>query len=277
MIKDMSLLRKIGVMMLFALLFALPGCSTDAFSAEDITGIWRPASFEEYRAMLHRRGSIVAVYITYDGNLFIHLTSETSIGEVTDTLHFGYEISGSGLTITPISGSRSYDMYAVNISVGSDTIRLDLRDASSFVDPSGLLFDLYRVDHEVPFGWADSDQQAMSDSIVWAIEEIHAFAERLGEALGLPMAQYEGMARTEARFVNQHIIPFVIEDMVIEIAFVGRAPTPTRPQSRHVWRGNPQIEYRSALNADRQLTFIYCWTNVNNIPDEWLDIVGSLY
>jgi len=272
----MAFLRKFSAMMIFTLLFALPSCGTDTFSTEDITGIWRPASFEEDRAMLHRRGSIVAVYITYDGNLFIHHTSESSIGEVTSTLHFGYEIYRNQLTITPISGSRSYDMDAVNISVRGDTIRLDLRDASSFVDPSGLLFDLYRIDHEVPFGWADSDQQAMRDSRAWARDEILAFAGRLSEALGLSVMQYEGSVHSDASWVNQHITPFAIEDIVIEIAFVGTTPTPARPQSRHVWRGNPLVEYRSVLNADRQFTFIYCWSNVD-IPDEWLDIIGSLY
>jgi len=272
----MTFLRKIGMMMIFALLLALAGCGTDTISTEDITGIWRPTSFEEDRLMLHRRGSIVAVYITYDGNLFIHHTSETSIGELTTTLHFGYEILDNELTITPISGSRSYDMDAVIVSVRGDMIRLDLRDASPAVDPSGLRFNLYRIDHEAPFGWADSDRQAMRDSRVWAREEIRAFAGRLGEALSLPVVEYEGRARTDAALVNQHIIPFIIDDIVIEIAFVGSTPTPTRPQSRHVWRGNPMIEYKIIYNANRQLALIYCWSNTD-IPDEWFDVVASLY
>jgi len=259
----------------FILLFT--ACGSNELTTDELVGIWRPASFEEDFARLFWGGSVVAVYITYDGNLFIHHTSESSIGEITDTLHFSYEIVGDQLALTPISGSRSYDMDAVKIITNRNQLTLDLREASSFVDPSGLRFTLYRIQDYVPFGWSDSDQEDMRKSRTWVQEEIHAFAERLSEALGLSVLPYDGFARTEARFVYQHIVPFIIDDIVIEIAFVGTSPTPTRPQSRHVWRGNPQIlEFGSILNANRQLALIYCeWRTY--IPEEWVDVVSDLY
>ena len=136
------------------LLFMLTGCSTDELAMEDLVGIWRSASYEELD-VLHRRGSVAVVYITDDGNLFVHHSSKTVAGVVTNTLHFHFEIEGAWLITTPVGEPGSHD---VEISIRGERLRLDMHRNDNRARPPEFLFALYRAYDEVPYGWTDRDR-----------------------------------------------------------------------------------------------------------------------
>ena len=257
-------LRCIYVFLLtLPLLLVLTACGENGFTddllrceitTEDIVGIWRAKDQDGDWAILDQGERFVALYITDDGNLFVHTTEDTSICFLTFTWHLHYEIVGNRLMTTPIiwRNDRLHDV-------------------------PNRVHTLHRYKNKVPFGWTDIDRQIMLETTEWVQGEIFAFAERFGEALNIPVLPYDGFAPTDAFIEYQHVFPFTIEDIIIEIAFIGNPPTPTRPQSRHVWSGNPFRDPPKRIeNANSQFALLYNEWGANIPLAEWIDTFAAL-
>ena len=258
----------------------------NSISAEELVGIWLQDDFNARLNDVDRHvGTATVIYITHDGNLFIHRTSVGSTaGLITFVMHFTYVVEHNQLKIIPyaIPLYRSWYhltvecfkpfeshslMEGVEISVRNNRMRLYLPDRETVI--------LYHKTDEIPYGWTNSDRQEIVEQNRGIQNELHALATRFGEALNLPIEPYEGTTFISyGEHIYQHIVPFNIEDILFEIAFTGTTPTPMRPQSRHVFPGGYLIGLPDSIaNINNNFSLIY-WRF--EIPEEWLYIFAAL-
>jgi len=271
------------------LLLLLTGCAANEIVAEDLTGVWRTRGFEE-NASASFPDTYSAIYITEDGNLYVLTTFDTTAFHVTDIYRFYYEIIDGQLMLTPIEegGDRFHErLEEVEISMRGNRIQLDMRvtwpaGRSSFQQS----FTYYKFSDEVPYGWSNADRQEIQEVNEMINEKIVSFAEQFGEALGYPISLYDGYAWSLSYAWDRYwnVMPFVVEDVLFEIAFNGEAPTPTRPQ-RHthvpdpaflimLWEEVKSLDGRFVLIYDGFGTTVHDWRD--RVPQEWLEIFASL-
>lgn len=255
---------------------------------EKLIGVWRTCGFGMSSHSTYRDGSLVAIYITEDANLYILWTSWTTGGNMTKTHHFRYRIRNNQLILTPATENRLYSIP--QISVRGNRIQLDMQirrglsrrqqiELNRSYEAVTHSFTLARVRDTVPYGWTNRDRREMQETTEQIREEILAFAEQFGEALGLPISPLEGnyMQPTDASIFYQHIITFVIEGTTIQIAFAGMPPTPTRPQRHTFVREGEGVTYelfRRVRSENSRLALISRWNT--DIPEKWIDVFVSL-
>jgi len=260
-------------LLIFSLLFVLVGCATRGVTVEDLVGVWRTGNF-----LGSASNPFAAVYITADGNLYVLLTTESEDGPITDIYNYYYEIVDDQLVLTPMEDNRHWlDAEAVEISISRNNIQLDMQEVFSWVHPQDFLFTLSHYTDELPYGWTNADRQEMQETTEWIRNQILSFAEQFSEELGLPVLPQEGRHATMINFTFQHVITFSIEDILIDIAFIGELPTPTRPQRHTNVRGPSPLmdEWDQVNSANHQFRLAYSvWED--EIPEEWRDTFTGL-
>ena len=247
----------------------LSSCTAN-FDVENFTGVWQTRDFEK-NTMASFPDPYVSVYVTKDGNLYILLTTDTTAGHMTDTLHYRYEITDGQLNITPLNNPGRYDMESVQISAVGSNIRLDLRGITSWIRPSDFLFTLYKVSDELPYGWTDADRQEISDTLERIRKETAAFAERFSGALNISFTP-----RTDITWMRG--LAFAIGDNIVSIEFVGQTPSPIRAQ-RHTPVPNPSFQeqvWLSETSANAQFILFHDDWGGEFITEELLEIFHSV-
>jgi len=267
------------------MLFILVACAANEVASEELVGVWHSDNFGMSGGMV---ANWVAIYITEDGNLYVFDTSFNPTGpSMTWIYHYHYELAGRHLKLTIVEGNDgAFDMEKVRISVRNNSIRLDMREANDWLNPREFLFTLYKVADEVPYGWTDEERQEARETDERIREEIFAFAQRFGNAIGHPVLPYDG--NVPGGLLG---IPFVIDDILIGIEFSGQSPMPRAAQrhhristsnvrsqnSLHIQRlAAPTAMWKEFWSANGQFTLSHDDWQGGTIPEEWLDIFAAL-
>jgi len=252
---------------------------------DGLVGVWRTEGFAEHAGDFWAYESFAAMYVTDDGNIFIHVTLGSTAGPLTTTYHSQYEFMGSELVLisTHLDGHFGDTSYLKDIQITAERngIRVETITGPSCTcyacinrDPVQRTHIFYKYSNELPYGWTFVQKNEINETNARIIEEIFAFADRFSQELGIPVEPYDvNEWRTAERFLYQHHLPFIIEDTVIEIAFTGEPLLPTRPQ-RHVHVHEPSflmVFGQEERSAEGQFVFVYDGI-IRDLPEEWIEV-----
>ena len=284
-------LRRPSVSLLFAmLLLVLTACTACDTASDELVGVWQTKALG---VSVGIDDSYAAIYITDDGNLFALDTKPTSVGHMTDIYHFKYDFTNGKLVTTPVGENWSgLDLEKVRITINDNKIQLDkweAKDWASWISPEDVSYTLGKATDEVPYGWTDVDRQEIQATNEQIHEVTVAFVQRFSDALGLPVLHYD------KKFTwGMPTIPYIIEEIPIEIGFIGEPPSPRKPQmydqsqsftrntilqvQRHkhsqIQLLSGFIEWDEVRSTTGQFALYHHWNY--DIPEEWLVIFGNL-
>jgi len=232
---------------LLTALFILAACTindnTIELNEENFPGIWRTTCFVENAGNWQSVEDYAAMYVTDDGNLFLLLTHSR--------------------TLTPMDwpGDQRYRQFeGIEITSASNGLHVDILFSNT--NQNGTFYRqrshvLYKHANEVPYGWTNAHRQEIKEAHLRIHHEISHFAQQFADALQLPLYPYnidEWRQRTLSRHIHPFQFPFIMDDVVIEIALGRTPPMITQPQ-RHIHvpgRGPTLVLTVQALQLNRE-------------------------
>jgi len=241
---------------LFTLCFAPAGCSGNkALDAEQLVGVWQIQDFDQVL-----EGEVlpaVEMYFTADSNAFLFFTNWTSAGHVTDIFHFLYEIADGNMQLTLTQApshieDEGWPEFKVSSVDGKVTITVAVTETATTTMHAGgaRQYMLEKVATEVPYGWTDAQKEEIEQTNQSIDQEVHAFAQIFGEAIGLSIVPEERAINFYESYI-EHGSEFLIDNRIpVMIAFIGSTPTPAGPErfSGQFIDGGQYVECPSVQN-----------------------------